>query len=366
MTVRTAGALAVTLVVIPLTAAGQRAPLTPALLADRGWVAIEEKRFGDALEAFAAAAKAAPGEPTLYVGLGLAAFMLGRNAEARGWLERALTLDPGSLDASMLLGEVHYRAGRLKEAIAVYETAAARAPSGADELAPRLDAWRKEARLQDGFYQSKGAHFEVLFEGPADEALARRAVELLEAAYWRIGSALGVYPADPILVVLYTQEQFRDITRLPDWVAGAYDGRIRVPARGVEAAAARLEDVLAHEFTHALVASIGGRGVPVWLHEGLASVLEPGGARDAPAVLAAASVRLPLSRLQDSFSELPPDVVPLAYAQSAVAVRRMIDLRGTPAVVALLRDLGRGSEFPGAFQLRMAMRYEDFESMTAR
>jgi hypothetical protein len=34
----------------------------------------------------------------------------------------------------------------------------------------------------------------VLFEGPADEALARRAIEILEAAYWRIAAELSTYP----------------------------------------------------------------------------------------------------------------------------------------------------------------------------
>ena len=52
---------------------------------------------------------------------------------------------------------------------------------------------------------------------------------MLEAAYARIGAALATYPAEPITVVLYTREQFQDVTRLPTWAAGNYDGRIRVP-----------------------------------------------------------------------------------------------------------------------------------------
>ena len=47
-----------------------------------------------------------------------------------------------------------------------------------------------QGELQDRFYESRGAHFSVLFEGPADEALARSIVERLEAAYWRVGMAL--------------------------------------------------------------------------------------------------------------------------------------------------------------------------------
>ena len=41
---------------------------------------------------------------------------------------------------------------------------------------------------------------------------------------------LGVYPPRAETpVVLYSREQFSDITRLAAWSAAAYDGRIRVP-----------------------------------------------------------------------------------------------------------------------------------------
>ena len=58
--------------------------------------------------------------------------------------------------------------------------------------------------------------------------------------------------------------------------------------------------------------------------------------------------------------------MPLAYAQSALAVRKMMDLRGAQAVVALLQGLGRGVRFDRAFESTIFMRYEDFVSMLAR
>ena len=38
-----------------------------------------------------------------------------------------------------------------------------------------------------------------------------------------------------------------------------------------------LDRVLSHEFVHAVVAMLGGRTVPAWVNEGLATVLEPAG-----------------------------------------------------------------------------------------
>lgn len=222
------------------------------------------------------------------------------------------------------------------------------------------------ALAQQRLYQRSGAHFSVMFEGPADEAVAFRALEMLEAAYYRIGSTLNVYPAEPVEVVLHTLEQFRDVTKSPAWSAGVYDGRIRVPIKDADRSPEQLAEVLAHEYTHAVVATIAGDSAPTWLNEGLASVMEPEGSRDEIEALARAGVRIPLSKLEGSFRSLPPEQVGLAYAQSASAVQRMIQLRGAPAVVTLLRGLKNEAPFETAFQAALGMRFQDFEGMVSR
>jgi hypothetical protein len=73
-----------------------------------------------------------------------------------------------------------------------------------------------------------------------------------------------------------------------------------------------------------------------------------------------------LTRLEGSFSRLSGADAWAAYALSGQAVQKMIQLRGAPAVVTLLQDIGRGVPFASAFQQRIAMRYEDFEAMVAR
>ena len=113
-------------------------------------------------------------------------------------------------------------------------------------------------------------------------------IDVLEAAYWRVGTALLTFPERIITVVLYTEQQFRDITRSPGWAAAAYDGRIRVPVRGALMNPEELDRVLTHEFTHALVQSLAPRGVPTWLNEGLAVMFEPNGPAWADAQLGSA------------------------------------------------------------------------------
>src|SRR5688572_9228174 len=198
-----------------LADAAQTGRGNPEILAQQGWAAIQERRFGDALEAFVDAAAIKKNDPSLPAGAGLAAFMLGQDDEARAWFERALKLAPNYADASLLLGELHYRGGRLQDAIAVYEAARKHAPNE-PVFEEKIAEWAKETERNRGLYESRGAHFSVLFQGPADEMLARRAVEMLEAAYWRVGAALTAYPSQPITTILYTREQFRDVTRSPE------------------------------------------------------------------------------------------------------------------------------------------------------
>jgi tetratricopeptide (TPR) repeat protein len=335
-----------------------------ASLTQEAVAALDAQRFGEALDAFTSASKLAPRDPTVCLGAGIAATRLGRNDEAIDWFERALKIAPEFTLASQWLGELQYREGHVKDAISTYE-AALKANPKADVLEKRLADWRKETQLQDRFYESRGAHFVVLFEGPADETLARSIVERLEKAYWRIGGVLTAYPSKPITVVLYTTEQFRDITRMPDWTAAAYDGRIRLPIKGALVDMDRLDRVLSHEFVHAVVAMLGGRNVPVWMNEGLAVVLEDGES-EYTQLLARARTRPSLGELHGSFTRLPGGDVHLAYAVSANAVKRMLALRGPYAAVGLMQDMARGADFAGAFQQRFAMRYEDFQAMVAR
>jgi tetratricopeptide (TPR) repeat protein len=344
---------------------GQSQPAELNRLAQAGETALDEQRFADAFDAFTRAAALAPQNAPLALSAGFAATMLGRSADARTWLERALTLDPRLVEASTLLGYVLYQQGKVAEAIAVYERAIGYAPQHA-ELRKTLDQWKRESKVENRFYEARSAHFTVMFEGPADDIAARRVVDVLEQAYLRIGGALSAYPDEPITVVLYTRQQFFDVTRSPGWAGGLYDGRIKVPVAGAAPRTEELRRVLDHEFAHALVASIGGPRVPIWLNEGLATALEPGGLEWSARVLEASKERLTLGRVQAGLDNLTDPQVALAYAQSAVAVKRLMDLRGTASITVLLSSLRQGTSIADAFQQAMSMRYDEFATRFER
>lgn len=344
---------------LPAPARAQVDPQT-ALLERDGFELLDAGQPRRAADAFQKALERDPKNARLHLGAGLAAYMERRDADARDQFERALALDARLSDARVVLGQVLRRQGDFAGAVRVYETLVAEHP---DErvASETLDRWRRELELHERMRFAVGDRFTVSFEGPAEEELAGRALESLDRAYWRIGALLGAtYPLSPIPVVLYTREQFRDVTRSPAWAAGAYDGIIRVPMRGALDKADELDRVLAHEFTHALVRGLAARGVPAWLNEGLASAVESEHTSWADQRLKTTGTTISLADLATSFARLSSEQAELAYAGSAIVVRRMLDEAGGYAVAQLLRDLGEGVDLDAAFLRRIQRTFADF------
>ena len=320
-------------------------------------VGVQALQDGDpdkAATAFAQALEQNPRDPRLHFGAGVAARLRGRDEEARKLLQRALDLEPRLTSASALFGELAYEHGDLDVAIQTYERALKYAPTN-DGMTARLKTWRDEAakeRRVDGL-------FSIAFEGPAEARLAAHATKALETSYWRLGKALGAYPPGSIAVVFYTLQQFRDVTGAPEWAGGTFDTRIRLPVRGALARPDELDTVLTHELAHAMIASLAPRGVPAWLHEGLAMYLEPSNARDAVRRLQSAHTPVPLENLQNGFGGLTESQARVAYDESLVAASVLLNRLG-PNMSLLLESLGRGQDMAAALA-QFGLTFADFE-----
>ena len=333
----------------------------PTLAAD-AWRALQERRAADAERLFQDLTTRRPEDARAWVGFAAAALLRGRDADARPRLEQALALDPADAEAALLLSDLFFRQSRPVDAIRALERAQA-AGAATPRLSARLDQLRAEQTLHAGFNQSLSGRFTVLFEGAPESALASAVVAHLDAAWARLGQTLFTPPGGLITVTLYTEQQFADMTRAPAWAAASFDGRIRMPVRGALDDRAELDRVLTHELAHAFVRAAAPRGVPMWLDEGIASMVEPRGLEWARAEIRRAGRLLPPSRLQRSFRDLTGDEARLAYAQSALLARAIVDRHSTGALNALLADLGRGVPFDAAFRARA---YETWPAFFSR
>lgn len=284
-----------------------------------GWEAIQRGDGEKAAASFRAVLAANPNDARALTGAGVAAHLTGRPDQAINYLKKAIQVEPEFVQASYMLGQIAYSQGDLDLAIKSYERVVKLAP-GNRSIYQQLEEWKKEATLHNSFAARPTARFTVMFEGPEQQAIAARVSTALEAAYARVGRTLNTYPSDTVTAILYTRQQFRDITKSPSWAAAAYDGRIRIPVMGALKNPAELDRIVTHEYVHALVQQMFPR-VPGWLNEGLATLMESGDRTWLTARLRAAGELIPLNGLDEAFRTGDGDEALLAYAQSYVGTR---------------------------------------------
>jgi hypothetical protein len=133
----------------------------------------------------------------------------------------------------------------------------------------------KQDRNAEGDFREGGSyHFVLRYHGGASHQLANEMIHTLEDQFRSLSAELRYTPPEPIAVILYTREAFRDVTRAPGWSSAVNDGRIRVPVQGVETVSPELARILKHELTHSFVFQKTAGRCPTWLNEGVAQWME--------------------------------------------------------------------------------------------
>jgi tetratricopeptide (TPR) repeat protein len=358
--------VAASAIVLGLAAPSARAQSVSMVLPASGaaadaWKALEAGHLREAEDRFARAREASPDETAALVGSAVVARRLGHAPDAQRWLMRALQIDPALSAASLLLAALARESGDLEAALRIYEAALVRAPDHL-QLTAGADACRAELARLTRWAGDRDTHARIFFDGPADEATARLALACVEQARLQIGTALQVMPPEVVTVVLATAAAVgRAGTVAPEWSTSQFDGRIRLQIRPPVKDQSEFVRMITHEYAHAVLRGVAPDGVPAWINEGLATLLEPDGGRRAGSDLKKAGLLVPWPRLQESFASLPPALVTAAYAQSAVGVAVLIQRAGLPAVLALMRDLAAGETLDGALRSRTGLSLEGFQ-----
>ena len=248
----------------------------------------------------------------------------------------------------------------------MYEAALKYAPDD-KVITTALGTWRKESQITSRFYEARGAHFAVKFEGPADDAAAQRIVQILEqACTGDRASAVDISDESgercPVHPTSSSRTRRVPPIGLPVSTTGASSCRLAARSRRPTSSG----DSSCMSTSTPSSRALPGRRRPRGSTKGLPRHSRPAVLAWAERALAQDKRRIPLDRLERSFSGMSAEQAHVAYALSAVAVRKMLDLRGAQATVSLLKALGRGTPFPSAFQQAISMRYEEFVTIIGR
>jgi hypothetical protein len=187
-------------------------------------------------------------------------------------IERARKLSPQSANLAALSGWTHYRLNQMDAAVADFQTAQRLHPDS--NVAALLEIAKRDKEAEGDFREGESSHFVLRYHGGAGRQLASEVIHTLEEQFQVLKSELHYTPPEQIGVILYTQETFRDVTRVPGWAGGLNDGRIRVPVQGMDTMSDLLVRILKHELTHSFVFQKTGGRCPTWLQEGIAQFME--------------------------------------------------------------------------------------------
>ena len=329
--------------------------------------AIFLTRRGDpeaAIEKYRHALKFAPDDLAMTLALGYLLVKQNHHAEAINLLLPAVPRNPRVPDIPMLLGSAYYATERLDQAIAEWKKALAMSDN--PHLREALDRVERERNVAGFYLELHSEHFLLRCEERGVRALGEEVLKTLEASFHELQLDLDIYPRDTIVVLLYPNETFRDITRSSSWVGALNDGKIRVPVSGLSTMTLELARVLKHELTHSFVQQVTAGRCPVWFNEGLAQLEEGATTAALGNRLAHGYHRAPAySALESSFMELPEEVVGMAYAKSLAAVEYLRETYGLGEIRRLLKSMSGNPNFSALLRGELRLTYPALEDAVA-
>jgi hypothetical protein len=230
-----------------------------------------------------------------------------------------------------------------------------------------LEKDETDREAESSFRSGQTSHFTLHYEGSAAPQLASEILRTLEEDFRSIQSELRFAPQEPVAVVLYTQQGFRDITRAPSWAGAWNDGRIRVPVQGMAFVSEPMARILKHELTHSFVRQKTQGHCPQWLHEGLAQWMEGRRTGESARILVEMYEHraIPtLKTLEGSWMEYSGTQAGMAYAWSLAATEYIVSSSGIWGVERLLGSLANGVAIEPALGSALQTNYGDIERGT--
>jgi len=288
----------------------------------------------------------------------------GNPSQALIYAQRAVSAAPQSPDAYTVLGYAQQAADRTKDAIASWQRSLALRPDPA--VQQYLAKAQREQSVETDFAQRESSHFVMHYEGQqTSEAFRGQILAALESDYDDLARELGTPPHDNILVTLYTEQAFFDVTRAPSWSGALNDCKLRIPISGLGSMTSELARVLKHELAHSFINQLSAGRCPPWLHEGIAQLLEPkslGSEGRQLSQMFKQQRNIPLNVLEGSFMRFSGTEAYAAYAESLAAVTYINDSYGMGDIQRILQRLREGSSTEAALRATIHSDYGQLES----
>jgi hypothetical protein len=292
----------------------------------------------------------------------------GNAAQALPYAQRAVRSAPDSPDAYTMLGYAQFASDRTTEAVAAWKHSLELRPDA--RVQQFLAKAQREENAETDFAQRESSHFVLHYEGKqTSEVLRGQILATLESDYDDLVRDLGTLPRDNILVTLYTEQAFFDVTHAPSWSGAINDGKLRIPINGLNSVTPELARVLKHELAHSFINQLSAGRCPPWLHEGIAQLLEPKslGSDGRPlAQLFKAQHNIPLNMLEGSFMRFSGAEAYAAYAESLAVVTYINDTYGMGDIQRILQLLSQGSSTEAALRATIHSDYGQLEAEVAK
>jgi len=322
--------------------------------------------FATARRDFETALTNDPQNPTILNFYAALLVKTGNAQQALLYAERAVEQAPDSADAYAVLGYAQFSADHPREAIQTWKRSLALRPDAS--IKEMLARAQRETEVESNYSERETGHFVLRYEGAeTSEALRLKILETLESAYKDLAREFGNEPRSSIPVVLYTSQNFFDVTRAPGWVGALNDGKIRIPLRGMNSVTPVLGRILRHELTHSFVEQITLGHCPQWLNEGIAQMLEPRSLnRGGPfmAQMFKTEREIPLNSLEGGFSALSSTQADVVYMESLATVSYIRDRYGMSDLVRILERLGQGEAIESALRSTIHCDYRQLQQET--
>lgn len=287
----------------------------------------------------------------------------GNAAEALPYAERAVHAAPDSPDALTVLGYVQFADDHTADAIRTWKHSLALRPDST--VQKYLAKAQRDATAEADYTQHESNHFVLKYEGKqTSDGLRAQLIATLESEYDDLVRELGIVPRNSILVVLYTEQSFFDVTQAPSWSGAVFDGKLRIPVSGLTSVTPELARVLKHELTHSFISQLANGRCPQWLNEGIAQALEPKQLSHGKllADLFRTQREIPLNALEGSFMAFSSVQATVAYEESLAAVQYISDTYGMGDLQRVLERLGQGSSTEAALRATIHSDYGQLET----